>query len=72
MAWVDPLAGNPRYESIKTIKRDSKGFVQLALDRSTGEQVAIKFTERGGCLLLTAAAVTATWNHRIVPNTFML
>jgi serine/threonine protein kinase len=48
MSWSDPLQGNPRYESIRTLSRGARSFVQLALDRSTGDQVAIKFTQRGG------------------------
>lgn len=45
--WADPLAGHPRYASLRTISRSSRSFVQLALDRATGERVAIKFTNRG-------------------------
>ncbi|WIA34830.1 hypothetical protein OEZ86_013128 [Tetradesmus obliquus] len=47
MSWSDPLHGNPRYESIRTLSTGTRSFVQLAVDRSTGEQVAIKFTQRG-------------------------
>eukprot|EP00882_Tetradesmus_deserticola_P004252 GHRQ01004492.1.p1 GENE.GHRQ01004492.1~~GHRQ01004492.1.p1 ORF type:complete len:276 (+),score=89.28 GHRQ01004492.1:313-1140(+) len=47
MSWSDPLQGNPRYESIRTISRGARSFVQLAFDRSTGDHVAIKFTQRG-------------------------
>eukprot|EP00775_Hariotina_reticulata_P010830 gene10830-10987_t len=47
MSWNDPLVGHPRYASLRTISKGSRGFVQLAMDRMTGEHVAIKFTTRG-------------------------
>jgi hypothetical protein len=47
MSWNDPLAGHPRYASLRTISKGPRGVVQLAVDRMTGEQVAIKFTMRG-------------------------
>ena len=40
----DPLAGNPRYRKIKGINKGSFGFVVLAENLETREQVAIKFT----------------------------
>jgi serine/threonine protein kinase len=57
MSWSDPLHGNPRYESIRTLSRGTRSFVQLALDRSTGEHVAIKFTQRG---VLSCAALVGS------------
>ncbi|KAL4434192.1 hypothetical protein ABPG75_000633 [Micractinium tetrahymenae] len=40
----DPLAGHPRYRKIKDINKGSFGFVVLAENLETREQVAIKFT----------------------------
>lgn len=40
----DPLAGNTRYRKIKDINKGSFGFVVLAENLETREQVAIKFT----------------------------
>uniref|UniRef100_A0A7S0WYC6 Protein kinase domain-containing protein n=1 Tax=Chlamydomonas leiostraca TaxID=1034604 RepID=A0A7S0WYC6_9CHLO len=44
---VNPLANNPKYERIQDLSSGSFGFVQLARNKQTGEQVAIKFIERG-------------------------
>ena len=44
----DPLQGNPRYSSIRTLNQSGRTLMQLALDRQTGEKVAIRFTQRGG------------------------
>lgn len=46
----DPLQGNPRYTSIRTLNHNGRTFEQLAVDRSTGDKVAIKFTQRGEAL----------------------
>lgn len=45
----EPLDGpqRSRYTKIKDINSGSYGFVQLCQDSRTGEQVAIKFIERG-------------------------
>ncbi|CAL8464870.1 g4405 [Coccomyxa elongata] len=43
----DPLAGHPRYTKIRDLNRGSYGFVQLAYDKTTGMEVAIKFLQRG-------------------------
>eukprot|EP00803_Ostreobium_quekettii_P004162 evm.model.scf_1037.8 EVM.evm.TU.scf_1037.8 scf_1037:46121-47071(+) len=43
----EPLAGHPRYQKLKDLNSGAFGFVQLALDRDTGEKVAIKFLLRG-------------------------
>jgi serine/threonine-protein kinase SRK2 len=40
----DPLAGNSRYRKIKDINKGSFGFVVLAENLETRDQVAIKFT----------------------------
>jgi serine/threonine protein kinase len=70
MSWSDPLQGNPRYESIRTLSRGTRSFVQLALDRSTSEQVAIKFTQRGG-LSLVAMAVMRRKAGVLGPSTLL-
>ncbi|CAD7697926.1 unnamed protein product [Ostreobium quekettii] len=43
----EPLAGHPRYKRLKDLSSGGFAFVQLALDRDTGEKVAIKFLLRG-------------------------
>ena len=43
-AWSPPAPPRPQ---IKDLNSGTFGFVQLALDRTTGRQVAIKFIERG-------------------------
>jgi len=45
--WQDPLAGNPRFESVGLLGRGSHSLVQLCRDRATGEAVAIKLIQRG-------------------------
>ena len=42
---ADPLAGHPRYRTVKTISKGRFGFVLLAEDVASAhrEQVAIKF-----------------------------
>lgn len=47
MSWVDPLQGNPRFQSIRALNKSGRKAVVLALDRNTGEQVAIRFIQRG-------------------------
>jgi serine/threonine-protein kinase SRK2 len=44
---VEPLAGHPRYQKLRDLNKGTFGFVQLALDKLTNTQVAIKFIERG-------------------------
>lgn len=46
-ADVNPLEGHPRYAYIRPLNSGASGFVQLALDTRTNEQIAIKFIERG-------------------------
>lgn len=43
--FVDPLQGHPRYRTIKYVNKGSFGFVVLAENLETHEQVAIKFVE---------------------------
>ncbi|CAL8468575.1 g8115 [Coccomyxa elongata] len=44
---ADPLAGHHRYSKIRNLNKGSYGFVQLAYDKVTGMEVAIKFLQRG-------------------------
>lgn len=46
-ARPEPLEGHPKYQKVKDLNSGTFGFVQLALDKTTGRQVAIKFIERG-------------------------
>lgn len=41
----DPLAGHPKYKTVKHINKGSFGFVVLAQNKETQEPVAIKFVE---------------------------
>ncbi|KAK9829253.1 hypothetical protein WJX72_004786 [[Myrmecia] bisecta] len=43
----EPLLTHPRYQKIRDLNKGTFGFVQLAMDRETGEQLAIKLIERG-------------------------
>ncbi len=42
------LSLHPVYETVRTVGRGQKTFVQCARNRLTGERVAIKFIPRGG------------------------
>lgn len=57
-AKLEPLDGTQRsrYSKIKDINSGSYGFVQLCQDNRTGEQVAIKFIERGEKVILCRSA----------------
>mmetsp|Transcript_7196 Transcript_7196/g.21173 ORF Transcript_7196/g.21173 Transcript_7196/m.21173 type:complete len:450 (-) Transcript_7196:3238-4587(-) len=44
----EPLLDNPYYRKLQDLNRGASGFVQLAVNLKTREQVAIKFLERGG------------------------
>jgi hypothetical protein len=39
IAEIEPLQGNKRYKKLHYLNKGSYGFVQLALDQYTGEQV---------------------------------
>ena len=41
----DPLAGHDKFEQIRFINSGSFGYVVLARNKQTGEEVAIKFVE---------------------------
>lgn len=41
----DPLAGHPVYAQVRFINSGSFGYVVLARNKQTGEEVAIKFVE---------------------------
>ncbi|KAK9830625.1 hypothetical protein WJX81_006668 [Elliptochloris bilobata] len=43
---LNPLQGHPKYQKIRDLDKGTFGFVQQAVDLTTGEQVAIKFIER--------------------------
>lgn len=43
----DPLLGHPKYEALDFLGEGSFGFVLLARNLQTGEEVAIKFWPRG-------------------------
>lgn len=41
----DPLAGHPVYEQVRFINSGSFGYVVLAKNKQTNDEVAIKFVE---------------------------
>jgi len=43
----EPLEGHPRYLKVRDLNWGTSGFVQLAVDTQTGDQMAIKFINRG-------------------------
>eukprot|EP00884_Botryococcus_braunii_P022447 jgi/Botrbrau1/8887/Bobra.0148s0007.1 len=43
----NPLEGHPRYEKVRDLNSGAFGFVVLARDKETKEQVAIKFLAKG-------------------------
>ena len=55
----------PWYLQIRDLNSGTFGFVELALDKSTGQQVAVKFIERGDKVLsCTAPCVLDPCMHR--------
>jgi serine/threonine-protein kinase SRK2 len=44
---LEPLEGHPKYQKIRALNSGTFGFVELALDKTNGQQVAVKFIERG-------------------------
>lgn len=60
---IEPLAGHPRYRPIRDLNSGTFGFVQLALDTQTNEQVAIKFLERGSGV--SKNVLREILNHRL-------
>ncbi|KAL0053253.1 hypothetical protein WJX82_003327 [Trebouxia sp. C0006] len=59
---AEALAANPKYSKIRDLNAGTFGFVELALDKSTGQQVAIKFIERGD--KITKYVEREIMNHR--------
>lgn len=60
---TDPLRDSRKYAKIKDLNSGTSGFVQLAFNLETGEQVAIKFIERGPHIQRTVARELL--NHRL-------
>lgn len=61
---ADPLEGHHRYRRVQALNSGTFGFVQLALDTHTGQQVAIKFLERGPGI--SKGVVREVRNHLLV------
>ncbi|KAK9790565.1 hypothetical protein WJX73_007374 [Symbiochloris irregularis] len=59
----EPLAGHPRYRPLRDLNSGTFGFVQLALDTKTNEEVAIKFLERGANV--SKSVLREILNHRL-------
>lgn len=59
----EPLYQHPRYQKVKDLNAGAFGFVQLALDSVTNEEVAIKFIERGNSI--TKSVLREILNHRL-------
>lgn len=58
----DPLAGHPKYETVDWLGEGSFGFVLLARNLQTGEEVAIKFWPRGGVVIFCYCTTTISNN----------
>ena len=43
---ADPLVGHYKYQKVRFLSSGSYGFVLLAVDKTSGDLVAIKFIER--------------------------
>ncbi len=46
---------------IRDLNSGTFGFVELALDKTTGQQVAVKFIERGDKVLSCTAPCCGSW-----------
>lgn len=62
---LDPLAGHPRYQKIKHLGEGSYGFVQLAFDKQTQQEVAIKFWRRGAFCIVSRRLVISSFAHAL-------
>ena len=47
MSWHDPLQDHPRYQRLRVLGQGAQSTVVLALERATGQKVAIKLISRG-------------------------
>ena len=58
----------PWYLQIRDLNSGTFGFVELALDKSTGQQVAVKFIERGDKVLSCTAPCGSGSLHASFPR----
>ncbi|KAK9808869.1 hypothetical protein WJX72_005481 [[Myrmecia] bisecta] len=59
----EPLNNHPRYVKIRDLNEGTFGFVQLARDKQMGQEVAIKFLERGAGI--SRSVLREILNHRL-------
>lgn len=77
MSWLFSTLHCSRLKShlallqIRDLNAGTFGFVELALDKSTGQQVAIKFIERGDkvcvdeCLVLNSCSASSCYVYLV-------
>ena len=68
MSQPDPLGAQSKYRILKNINSGSYGQVQLAVDRTTGEQVAIKLMERGSKITKYVERELINHSHLLHPH----
>ena len=68
MSQQDPLGAQSKYRILKNINSGSYGQVQLAVDRTTGEQVAIKLMERGSKITKYVERELINHSHLLHPH----
>ncbi|EIE22391.1 sulfur stress regulator [Coccomyxa subellipsoidea C-169] len=61
---METLGAHPKYQKIRDLNSGTFGFVELALDKTTGQQVAVKFIERGD--KVTKYVEREILNHRFL------
>ncbi len=64
----DALQGHTKYRRIRDINSGSYGQVQLAVDRTTNEQVAIKLIERGSKITKYVERELINHSHLLHPH----
>ncbi len=64
----DALGAQSKYKILKNINSGSYGQVQLAVDRTTGEQVAIKLMERGSKITKYVERELINHSHLLHPH----
>lgn len=64
----DALLGQTKYRRVRDINSGTYGRVQLAVDRTTNEQVAIKLMERGDKITKYVERELINHSHLLHPH----